>query len=101
MVPGHASPEPVTHMSDYFPKASVQHLMPPFLALIPFLCSGAPPLRRRGGAAPDGSILVREQPTGTQTKEHCSVRHLTGAVLAMSVSLEKKVNYMNNWPVIH
>lgn len=46
-------------------------------------------------------MLVREQPTGTQTKENCSVLcHLTGTALTMSVSLEKKINYVNNWPVI-
>lgn len=71
--------------------------MPPFLAFIPFLYSMFPPLGRREGVAPDKSVLVREQPTGTQTKENDSILcHLTGTVLAMPVSLERKINYVNN-----
>ena len=56
-------------MNNYFPKVSVQHLG---------LISSLHPLPLQWGplqgvAALDGRVLVREQPTGTQARENCSV----------------------------
>lgn len=77
----------------------VRNLMPAFPAFIPSLCSG-----RRGMAATEGSVFGQRTThwntdQGKPEETVLSSAVWLGTALATSVSLEKKINYVNNWTV--
>lgn len=99
-VPGHTLLESTTHTGGYLSKVIVRNLTPPFPGFIPFLGNGI-----RGWAATDGSVWgqrtthwITEQ--GRPEKTVLSSTIGLGTALATSVSPEKKISHVNNWPVI-
>lgn len=83
--------------------------MPPFLVFIPFYCNGYPPLGRKGGAATERSVFWQRTTCWNTDKgklretvlsSYIWLRILIMTVLAASIFLEMKLNYMNNWPII-